>query len=77
MKQWIIAALMTLTAICAGTGAPAAAPAASAVPVAAAPAAADAPEYGGCRWQCATTGTFYLTSAKCQAACSTVCVEIC
>ena len=71
MKQWIIAALMTLTAICASTGAPAASAASPAAP------AVDAPAYGGCRWQCATTGTFYLTSAKCQAACSTTCEEIC
>ena len=67
MKKWIIAAFMTLTAIAASTGAKRAAPAAAEDPVA----------YGGCRWECSTTGALHLTAAKCDAACTGFCEAIC
>jgi len=68
VKKWIIATLMTATAICASTGAK---------ETAAAPGPADPVEYGGCRYVCSTTGTPYLTAAKCQASCSGFCDEVC
>lgn len=68
MKKWIIATFMTIAAIGASTGAQGTAPASE---------AADSVAYGGCRWDCSTTGVLYLTAAKCDAACSGFCEPIC
>jgi hypothetical protein len=68
VKKWIVAALMTLTAIAASTGARGTTPAS---------AAADPVAYGSCRYECSTTGALYLTADKCQASCPGFCEEIC
>jgi hypothetical protein len=67
VKKWIVASLMTLTAICASTGARGAAPAQGQEPVA----------YGGCRWYCSTTGASYTSATTCNASCAGFCDQVC
>jgi hypothetical protein len=46
---------------------------------AAPPAAAQAPQVGGCRWFCDTTGKAFTTLSACAAACGgpAACEEVC
>jgi hypothetical protein len=68
MKKWIAATFMTIAAFAASAGPRGAAPVAD---------AADPVAYGGCRWECSTTGQMHQTAAKCNAACSGFCEPIC
>lgn len=69
MKRSLIATLFLVVMIAVASGSRAAPPAAT----------PEAPQFGGCRWFCITTGKAFTTASACATACGgpANCDEVC